>query len=1446
MSDRTIIEGDGAESPREPKTLIEGGGSGTPPDGRTLLEGGTPAGQSPSGISSIHLAPGIQIAGCVLREQLRVISGEADLWIAEQPGRQELAVLKVFRWGVQPKAEVAEKLRRIPKAQVVEVLGSGVLSDGRHYELLEYIQGGTLANLMQPGGVSPSLARQVLLELTEALTEVHVAGILHRDLKPSNILIRHREPLDLVLTDFGISSLSDQTSLYVTGAHRTPAYSAPEAMTGVIGSSSDWWSVGVMLLELLTGRHLFAGMDERFVNFQLVSRGIEVPASVSEEWQLVLKGLLTRDHQKRWGGEQVRAWLSGQRDIPVFYQTGQQQATQYKPYKFMGKDRATPGDLAREAGQAKNWDEGVKSLQRRYIQDWVKQDVRDFDLLSKLQDIEDDKKLDWEQKFCAALLVLDTELPLCWRGEIITHDWISEQATQGTQPLNQALALLTSSLPEWLQRSRHQSWMLDLRNRRQRLQTEVGGLELNLARGDVDKVNFLPFEAVSAEAKRRKEIAYGPATEADEQIKALLAKPEWNEVECVAVVACPFSRFLTKEQRWLEVKRAAELDVESFFRSAKALNTISELQTVDLLLAKLSDSLEGDFTNLSQPVPFHRGDEKLRERIEVGSQVCRRRIRLKKRTRRMVFVSSLSLVALCAIIVLHSLLLGKTSLSFAFSFDGKDFPVGKSPAVTVDGKPFVPGEKIPLGHHHLTVKFAGGEPFTKTFWSFYGENDLGLLPLESSKGSLFVAVKPSPASVIVLRDGQLVKQADAPFKLDKLSVGDYSLAIRRGEYQETHPVRIERERETKANIELNLGSAALTSNPADADFELSGNNRRWSGKLPARVDDVPGGNYSLVIHHGEYQEIHPVKVERQRSTEANIALNLGSAELSSGPADAEFELSGNNRRWQGKLPTRIDNVPGGDYQFIVRRNGWELGKTVTVSRGKVTAHKTEFQYASIEVTSDPSGMVVSTNGVEIAKTPTTLQELKPGQYALTATDGENDLIATVTVGPKEGAKHNFLFRYGSLRLSSMPTGASVIRNGKELGRTPLTLARIPTGETTLQLKLPGYLTTNVTIHAAEDIITAFTSGLISERYVEALQKAARHFDSLDYSSALKEVGIAISENPDSAEATALAKKVNYATHLSAAESSLRLGEYALAEQNLQSAKKYLGDTAEIQSMRSKISSQKEPEFQKLIAAANQNFENNKFGETSRLLEKAKQLFPNHIDLKSLEAKITRRFDLAKGSGVLARGLAAEGGDKHWPRVRSVNQTFKVSQFDKSKLIREGTQKIHFQPPDNYREQTDLKDLRPGHLIILGEVIIGDLTSTIEVRGNSGTRLDSNGRKPLSESEISSYLNGCQPACINLMKSASQFSVDSSNTSPISLILLRDLNGYRTKLVFAQDTGLLQQTERLKDVKGAFKSELRVDVLEHNTVNGIVVPSRIVIYQNDHKIGERILLECSFR
>jgi hypothetical protein len=415
----------------------------------------------------------------------------------------------------------------------------------------------------------------------------------------------------------------------------------------------------------------------------------------------------------------------------------------------------------------------------------------------------------------------------------------------------------------------------------------------------------------------------------------------------------------------------------------------------------------------------------------------------------------LTALLLCGGIMFFQSLTEKTALSFSFTLDGKSLAPDKVPDIKVDGQPFMSGNKIKMGRHALTVQLQDTEPLEEHCWVLFGAKNLGTLPLETSKGSLVVSVTPSPASVIVQKAGQTVSQGAAPLTLDKLPVGNYSLTIKRGEYEE---------------------------------------------------------NRAVVI-------------QRQQQTETKVDLNLGIIDLSVEPAGAGFDLSGNGHHWQGNLPIRIDDVPVGDYTLLARRKGWELSSSVSVSRGQTTTNRTEFQYGSIELISDPAGLVISTNGVEIGKSPLVLREVKPGQYSLTASDGENDLMADVSVAPKEAAKHDFLFHYGMVQFSSVPPGATVVRKGKEIGKTPLTLNHIPAGEIMVELRLQDYVSTNFTIKTVEGITSQFSAKLISERYLQAMKQARDAFGAGKFAQSQNYLALALSIQPDDSAAIQLRDEV---------------------------------------------------------------------------------------------------------------------------------------------------------------------------------------------------------------------------------------------------------------------------------------------------------------------------------
>ena len=102
-----------------------------------------------------------------------------------------------------------------------------------------------------PFPFDPERLRNLLRQLAEGLYTLHQAGKLHRDVKPSNVLVTKGDRV--VILDFGlVVELSDvETNSGIAG---TPAYMSPEQRSGSpLSESSDWYSVGVMLYEAITG-----------------------------------------------------------------------------------------------------------------------------------------------------------------------------------------------------------------------------------------------------------------------------------------------------------------------------------------------------------------------------------------------------------------------------------------------------------------------------------------------------------------------------------------------------------------------------------------------------------------------------------------------------------------------------------------------------------------------------------------------------------------------------------------------------------------------------------------------------------------------------------------------------------------------------------------------------------------------------------------------------------------------------------------------------------------------------------------------------------------------------------------------------------------------------------------------------------------------------------------
>jgi len=160
----------------------------------------------------------------------------------------------------------AETVIKLTHPNTITFYDFGQSDDGTLYIVMEYIEGVSLARLVEKGAIEPPRIEHILSQICSSLHEAHDLGIIHRDLKPENVILTERaSQKDFVkLLDFGIAKRTelDTDSLQLTRAGvvlGTPPYMSPEQFAGQrLDRRSDVYSLGVLAYEMLTGRLPFS------------------------------------------------------------------------------------------------------------------------------------------------------------------------------------------------------------------------------------------------------------------------------------------------------------------------------------------------------------------------------------------------------------------------------------------------------------------------------------------------------------------------------------------------------------------------------------------------------------------------------------------------------------------------------------------------------------------------------------------------------------------------------------------------------------------------------------------------------------------------------------------------------------------------------------------------------------------------------------------------------------------------------------------------------------------------------------------------------------------------------------------------------------------------------------------------------------------------------------
>ena len=167
-------------------------------------------------------------------------------------------------------------MTKITSPHLVRVIETGD-TDGVDYQVLEYVEGPSVAERLQSTVRLPEpIVRRFVEHLTEALEALGDARLVHGDIKPDNVLTRGPDgDPSFVVIDFGLTRGSRHTVMpdRVAG---TLLYLPPEGCAGFMSSGWDWWSFGMMVVELLTGRHPLADADPQTVHLSILNRRFSI------------------------------------------------------------------------------------------------------------------------------------------------------------------------------------------------------------------------------------------------------------------------------------------------------------------------------------------------------------------------------------------------------------------------------------------------------------------------------------------------------------------------------------------------------------------------------------------------------------------------------------------------------------------------------------------------------------------------------------------------------------------------------------------------------------------------------------------------------------------------------------------------------------------------------------------------------------------------------------------------------------------------------------------------------------------------------------------------------------------------------------------------------------------------------------------------------------------
>ncbi|MDP6924569.1 MAG: PEGA domain-containing protein [Candidatus Scalindua sp.] len=379
--------------------------------------------------------------------------------------------------------------------------------------------------------------------------------------------------------------------------------------------------------------------------------------------------------------------------------------------------------------------------------------------------------------------------------------------------------------------------------------------------------------------------------------------------------------------------------------------------------------------------------------------------------------------------------------------DANDF--GKTPVNLTD---------IKIGIYDVEIQKEGYVSCKKTIKIKAGKVSSLTAKLVEMTGS--VNVNSNPSNAVVFVDSK--KIGNTPANITDIAAGNYQLEVKMDGYDvwsDSVNIHAGKDSTVTAELQTKSGSVNINSNPSKATIFIDS---KEVGTTPKNVTDLSYDNHLLEVKMDGY-EAWSENIEMEPGLELSVVAELqmiaGSVCINSEPSNAMILI---NNKKAGFTPKTLTEILPGEHNVEIRMDGFEnWSESVEVRSDKQNSIAAVLRAitGSINIESNPSEATIFLDGKEVSTTPDTITHATIGIHEIEVKmEGHAEWKKKINVKQgKEIALNAVLHPVtGSVRLESEPTGAVIIIDGEDVGKTPEDITGLSPGKHEVEMRLEGY------------------------------------------------------------------------------------------------------------------------------------------------------------------------------------------------------------------------------------------------------------------------------------------------------------------------------------------------------------------------------------------------------